>query len=1021
MQSVIWKLSALATVVGMGLAGVVYQQGGFGKSGVSPTSAAGTPAPGAPVPKVPGGKTPDGKVASADSADPFAGGESAPNLESNPPQGDPGASDQPPEMLAANTSETGDEPAMTSTRSRTRARARTATPETEFVDARAPQGADSEDPFNPGGSSGTGNPGPAEAPPTPGVVRGVDPAQMEGSVPGDQESNALTSDDPFGNRGAPTTATRTAPRGNQARSTASRSRPSMNEPDDDVIRRPGPQVPPAGVNDFDAGSEPTIEQPPSVVSKSRSRPRPRMFDEESAQSAPMAPAAAEIVEQVAADPQDGSINHFQTDSAPLPRTPAGNRNRPRMNDEDEFPQKGAGRVVDPAAITEMPGTGPRTRPQGFAEDDGSNVESFGASPADGAQPILKRNQEADTTNLGMTPAVAQGGRRTRPNKLTDDNDDEGLAAPRPGVPGAPSGNVDPVETGSRGREIEPEITDSVIPAPTQRPSPYVMDIEPNDPAGGAKGQPQSEGAVSRDAETRVIPVPKRMGGNAEDAGTAQNGRGRPQVTIEKRAPATAYIGQPLIYQIFIRNVGAGVARQVVVEDIVPEGVAMQGSIPQAELVANKLSWKIGSLKAGEERKISVKVIPGAEGAIGSAARVSFVADPALYASTAEPEPVVPATPVGPNPTVPGTAGTVQQTSGGPIASLDNSGVTLDIQGPRQIGVGQAFDIRFRVTNRTNQAVTDVMIRKMLPPGLQHQTRIQDLEYRVGTLAPAESRDVTMTLTAIQPGRAVSRVMIMGADGRVLQSQDFSIDAGASGNQSSSADLPVTLERLGSTRPAMNRATAYANRLTNRGTQAVSHLRVTETIPKGMEFISAGDGGQYDKATRQVVWKVASLDPKAATDLEISLIAKDQNPQLTAVVVADRDGNQLQTAVQVAAGGAPQLSVEVVPPQGPVQVGDPVVYEIRVANKGTEVVQQASVRVSVPAELQLAKAGPLNVRREGTDLIFDAIPTLNPGRQALLTAEFIALAAGDARLRVQFVGAHMKSPVFQDENLRIAAK
>ena len=1021
MQSVIWKLSALATVVGMGLTGVVYQQGGFGKSAGTPAAAVGTPAPGAPVPKVPGGKTADGKPVSVESADPFAGGDPAPNLKSAPPQVEPETVDQPPEMLAVNTSETGDEPAMTSTRSRTRARARNAPPETEFVDARAPQGAEGDDPFNPGGgASDTGNRGPAAAPPNPGVVRGVDPDQMEGSVPGDQESNALTSDDPFGNRGAPTTASRTSPRGNPARSTASRSRPSMNEADDDVVRRPGPQVPSAGVNDFDQGGEPTMEQPPSVVSKSRSRPR-RMFDEESAQSEPLAPAAAEIVEQVAADPQDGSVNHFQTDSAPLPRTPAGKRNRPRMDDGDEFPQQGAGRVVDPAAITEMPATGPRTRPQGFAEDGGSNVESSTAPSVDGAQPILKRNQESDTTDLGMTPAVAQGGRRTRPNKLTDDNDDDGLGAPRPAVPGTPGGNFGPVETDSRGRQNEPEITDSVIPAPTQRPSPNFTDTEPTDQAGVASGQPQSEAAVSRDAETKVIPVPKRLGANADYPGAAQDGRGRPHVTIEKRAPATAYIGQPLIYQIFIRNVGAGVAQQVVVEDIVPEGVAMQGSIPQAELVTNKLSWKIGSLKAGEERKISVKVIPGAEGAIGSAARVSFVADPALYASTGEPEPVVPATPVGPNPSIPGTAGTVQQTSGGPIANLDNGGVTLDIQGPRQIGVGQAFDIRFRLTNRTNQAVTDVMIRKVLPPGLQHQTRIQDLEYRVGTLAPAESRDITMTLTAIQPGRAVSRVMIMGAEGRVLQSQEFSIDAGASGNQSSSADLPVTLERLGSTRPAMNRPTAYANRLTNRGSQTVSQLRVTETIPKGMEFVSAGDGGQYDKATRQVVWKVASLEPQAATDLEISLIAKDKHPQQTAVVVADRDGNQLQTAAQVSAGGAPQLSVEVVPPQGPVQVGDPVVYEIRVANKGTEVVQQASVRVSVPAELQLAKAGPLNVRREGTDLIFDAIPALNPGRQALLTAEFIALAPGDARLRVQFVGAHMKSPVFQDENLRIAAK
>src|SRR5437667_134463 len=55
----------------------------------------------------------------------------------------------------------------------------------------------------------------------------------------------------------------------------------------------------------------------------------------------------------------------------------------------------------------------------------------------------------------------------------------------------------------------------------------------------------------------------------------------PRIEIEKTAPATAVLGRPMIYQIHVRNVGHNAAHQVVVEDVVPEGVKIDGSIPQA--------------------------------------------------------------------------------------------------------------------------------------------------------------------------------------------------------------------------------------------------------------------------------------------------------------------------------------------------------------------------------------------------------------------------------------------------------
>ena len=79
----------------------------------------------------------------------------------------------------------------------------------------------------------------------------------------------------------------------------------------------------------------------------------------------------------------------------------------------------------------------------------------------------------------------------------------------------------------------------------------------------------------------------------------------------------------MIYQIHVRNVGHNTAHQVVVEDVVPDGVKIDGSIPQALLKdSNRLIWKLGTLAAGQEKKISVRVVPQSEGTIGGVATVT---------------------------------------------------------------------------------------------------------------------------------------------------------------------------------------------------------------------------------------------------------------------------------------------------------------------------------------------------------------------------------------------------------------
>lgn len=778
MRSTIWKLSALATVVGLGLLAVVFQQNGLFKPGKTPLAAI----PGgenAPAPNVPGSKTPlakadAGKAANPD--DPFGGTapEATPNLDAAPLQAELPPEENPPQLAQEAQEEVPNDLVATAARTkpRTKSRGFDFKNEAAVVDENNQQFA-SNDQMD---ATSPRNPGANNAPPKPGLVRNTEPEVMEGSPPGDQEQSALSEEDPFSKHRRPATAGRTAARGNPERVAASRARPNMNEPDESAPAEPNQNL-------FEAGpagpAEPNV--PGAGLARGRARPK---FEDDGAppQREEVAPAAAEIVEPAGAPRQYGPppMDQFQGNTPPPP-TGGRSKSRPRFNDDDDnYAQTPGGPTGErttapgyqPAAVNPR-GAGPRTRPQDFSGEGMNPAEEQPLPQRDGAEPIPKLNRgRADgMDDQGLTPPIGQRGRK-RPNSLVDDVDD-GAPQPPAGLPGDPNANQNEFETSPRGRETEPEpqMTDSAVPPPTQRrPSKRVLEIDPDNSVGVLGGQ--SSGVASRTTRTDVLAAPKRLGSNGGNLGNSGASQGRATMTIEKQAPRTAYIGQPLIYQIVIRNVGNGVAQQVVVEDTVPEGVAMQGSIPQAELVGRKLTWRMGNIPAGEERKVSVKVVPGAEGAVGSVATVNFVADPNTFASTDEPDAVQTASSVG----------GAQFEGNNSTGNRGRSGVTLDLEGPKQVAMGRSFDVRIRLTNRTNQPATGLMIRKMLPNGLQHQTQIQDLEYRVGTLAPGEVRDIPMTLTAVQPGRAVSRAMVLSGDNQTLHSNEFSVDVQGTGNR-----------------------------------------------------------------------------------------------------------------------------------------------------------------------------------------------------------------------------------------------
>ncbi|MDB5325401.1 MAG: omcB [Phycisphaerales bacterium] len=110
----------------------------------------------------------------------------------------------------------------------------------------------------------------------------------------------------------------------------------------------------------------------------------------------------------------------------------------------------------------------------------------------------------------------------------------------------------------------------------------------------------------------------------------------PWLQIAKTGPEKAFIGQPITYEISVTNKGDGVAKDTMIFDNLPAGVAVQFATDNARSDGSgKVKWEAGDLAPGATKKVAIVVTAAAAGEMKTAASASAAgADTqAAFAST----------------------------------------------------------------------------------------------------------------------------------------------------------------------------------------------------------------------------------------------------------------------------------------------------------------------------------------------------------------------------------------------------
>jgi len=445
----------------------------------------------------------------------------------------------------------------------------------------------------------------------------------------------------------------------------------------------------------------------------------------------------------------------------------------------------------------------------------------------------------------------------------------------------------------------------------------------------------------------------------------------PLLTIEKHGPSSVTMGQPVHYEIIVRNVGMLAAQQVRVEDELPEKVRFLNGSPQPVFQGGRVVWNLEEIPAGGEQRLHLDLEPGTSGEISG--QTSLVL----------------------------TIGSQTQVTTSPLE--------VSITGPGRIAKEGKAKFKILLTNRSTRPLGNLTLHMQLPVGLVHPSG-RNIEADVkGELAPGASKDFDLEVMATQPGRH-TLLAILTVQGRQEASARANVFVGEQG---------LVLVQPATTRIQLDRPGELTVEVANFHTRTIKNLSVTATLPEGVEFQGANEGGLHRSGLHKVQWIVETLAPEETRTLTISVKGKLPGQFVNTVVAQAQEGLKAQVQGKVVVESTAQLTMKISHRDEPLEVGHETVYEIRVGNQGNVGDSAVQIVANVPDGMSPRNAeGPTAFRVQGQQVVFEPLSHLDPNSQVIFKVRAVAQSAGDRRFRVQLSSANVREPITREDRTMV---
>jgi len=638
----------------------------------------------------------------------------------------------------------------------------------------------------------------------------------------------------------------------------------------------------------------------------------------------------------------------------------------------------------PTVSPAPPGTLP---PQNVRPGYGVNTNPGAPQPQPGGVPVAQ-------TKPRLTQPVVAGSDGVRTASATD------FDITKPELPRLPAAGGSGAPAAAPFFPPPPAITPEPAPAPpgtlpemkppmivAERPTivapaPAVIPMSPTPAAAPQSGlQPSVAPSPLPLTPSSTVPGGIPMTG-------ALTARVSPSVSVEFEAPETVGAGQSLAYTLVVKNTGTTAVSGVRIDEELPVGTTFVASEPVAEANTDgKLSWNVGGLEAGGEKRIKITVKVAEEGEVRSRASVSFAVGVESRVKVTRPK------------------------------------MTLALTGPESARTGDKVPFQIKITNSGTGPAAKVVLQARFSAGLGHPQG-EVIEAELANLAAGATKPLTLEAIANKPGQQLCSLTVW-ADGNPPETAKAAVSV---------VEPLLVAKQTGPARCLVKAEPVYAIELTNPGTAATDPVTTWTVVPEGFEFVAASEGGVYTPGNKSVMWRLPALAANGTKTLTVKLRATGPSDGIVRTVAQAGQGEPATPGVAqvgaktktlearaespIKAEGVPALRFEVIGSEGVIEVGKEVTYEVKVSNQGTGACSNVQLIAELADSTSATDAkGPTVGRTTGQQILFDPIANVGVKGEATYKIKVKGTQAGDMRFRVKVTSDQNRTAVVKEENTR----
>jgi uncharacterized repeat protein (TIGR01451 family) len=472
------------------------------------------------------------------------------------------------------------------------------------------------------------------------------------------------------------------------------------------------------------------------------------------------------------------------------------------------------------------------------------------------------------------------------------------------------------------------------------------------------------------------------------------------------------VGETFIYALHVTNNGPSTAEATVVTDPLPTGITVTGTLPAGCSLSvvgppQTVTCAIGTLPAGETVSINLSVLAGPSAANTAPQNTATVSSP-----TPDPNP----------------EGKLSASTSVGVGEVANLALAKSVS-PQSANVGEEVTYSFGVTNNvstgeeggtpTGLGTTGGVVTDVLPAGLQFVAPTSGSSCSE-TLGPPAT--VTCNVGPVAPGETVNASFIVrvtpAAAGTILQNTASVATAAADvfpaladiepADDTDHASLTVNpladlslAKTVSNSEPRVDDEVDYTLTASNAGPNEATGVKITDSLPPGLDFMDASPGCDNDNGT--VTCDVGAIASGGNSSVTIrtgttAALAGTSVGNLASVAGEQLDPNPANNQASATINVQPfvDLKLTKVASNASPTVGGPVTYTLLLLNKGPSPASGVTITDPLPAGLSSASAssGQGSCGASG-QVVACHLETLAAGGAALVTvtANVASSAAG----------------------------